>query len=618
MRRTLTRRLLTGGIAVAALVPTLPTTAHAVPVSTAGVVLAAAVEDLYEEKLTVAMKFGLGENPDLPGLSDRDFVMAFWREIKDNPDHLEVRLAAEQAFSSLDRADELCVRFITTEVHAAYDRDVARLKREADDKREREVLRATAAAAVDIVADAELLAGSDTDFIRRIWNLIKDNPDWPKVKAAGSAALAGTAEEQRLFITSGLAALAREDTADRIAADQAQTDTEKADALARAAKQFAANRIGMPVTAELLNLPDRDFVIEVWNFSADGTEVQTAAIATIRSHDPAVWKAFIHTGIHQAKERDIQIALDKQEAEDRRVTEGIRSGALGTGFDNLVTAATQALAAGPDALRRFVTTGQYEVAIDDANRPSGGTWEWRNVNSQKCLGPVNGGTGDGTRLVQTDCGADHQQWIAMRVYNTGGQYRLVNAKDRTKCAGIVGAATGNDAPVEIRTCDGRADQHFYYRTVGDNYVWVNENGHKAITVQNASRDNGAAAITYDVNDKTNQQWYPTSTKLTAGQFLSPTLGLHSRNNHQLWLQRDGNAVVYKSGKAVWATNTTTGVKLVNQRDGNLVLYTAAGKAVWASNTSGNGPSTLWMQEDGNLVLYRNRDSKPIWDTRTAS
>jgi hypothetical protein len=99
--------------------------------------------------------------------------------------------------------------------------------------------------------------------------------------------------------------------------------------------------------------------------------------------------------------------------------------------------------------------------------------------------------------------------------------------------------------------------------------------------------------------------------------LSPLTSLDGR--FQLWLQDDGNLVLYRrTGAALWATGTRTGAHLDNQADGNLVLYRADGAAVWSSRTAGNGAATLWLQQDGNLVLYRNRDGKAIWASNTVT
>jgi len=39
---------------------------------------------------------------------------------------------------------------------------------------------------------------------------------------------------------------------------------------------------------------------------------------------------------------------------------------------------------------------------------------------------------------------------------------------------------------------------------------------------------------------------------------------------------------------------------------------------WASLLSPDQRFQLWLQEDGNLVLYRNGDAKPTWATGTAA
>ncbi len=98
-------------------------------------------------------------------------------------------------------------------------------------------------------------------------------------------------------------------------------------------------------------------------------------------------------------------------------------------------------------------------------------------------------------------------------------------------------------------------------------------------------------------------------RLTAGERLYANQYLVSRNGqYVLRMQGDGNLVIYAPGNVpVWATGTRGAAFLGNQGDGNLVVYTTATPhaPLWASNTAGNGFSTLVMQDDGNLVLYRD-------------
>ncbi|MEU4157710.1 hypothetical protein [Actinoplanes sp. NPDC026670] len=357
------RRLIAAGVAAVAFTAVSPAAAYAVPAQPLSQAAFAAA-DLYEEKLAVAVKFGLGDDFTLPERADRDFVFAIWSHVKDKPEHTEVRIAAEIALSAApEDAAQASVDFILTEVYAAFDRDIARERQIAEAKRLSDLARSTAAAAIDVVADAALLSGTDAQFLLKIQDLV-DEARWPLVKAGADAARQGSAEEQTAFIASGLAAAAKQDTEDWITKDKEKTEAEKAAALARAAKQYAANRIGLPVTEQLLSLPDRDFVVTVWNHADEGTEVQITAIAAARSLVPADWKAFIDTGIHQAKDRDIQIALEKKEADDRKAVQGIVDRSFKAGYVTLAAAGQKALAGGYPEVVRFLQTGQYAVRSD--------------------------------------------------------------------------------------------------------------------------------------------------------------------------------------------------------------------------------------------------------------
>ena len=82
-------------------------------------------------------------------------------------------------------------------------------------------------------------------------------------------------------------------------------------------------------------------------------------------------------------------------------------------------------------------------------------------------------------------------------------------------------------------------------------------------------------------------------------------------------QGDGNLVLYMAGKgALWSTGTqgTAGRTTVMQEDGNLVMYTPGGKAVWNSGTWGHPGAWLGVQDDGNVVLYQYG---ALWNTGTA-
>jgi hypothetical protein len=116
--------------------------------------------------------------------------------------------------------------------------------------------------------------------------------------------------------------------------------------------------------------------------------------------------------------------------------------------------------------------------------------------------------------------------------------------------------------------------------------------------------------------------------LTAGQSLAAGDYLASPNmQYCAVLQDDGNFALYWGRLpdmligAMWVSDTD-GLgeqSLAVQNDGNLVLY-RDGKPVWASNTPGKtGHLFARLQDDGNFVLYQGTPDQPgvpYWDTGT--
>ncbi|MGK5681274.1 RICIN domain-containing protein [Actinoplanes sp. URMC 104] len=486
------RPVLAAAVAVAALTATAPAAAYAAPQFEQSALAAGASQASYDQKLAVAVKFGRGADNALLERSDRDFVIEIWKHVKDDTGFLEVRAAAEQAFGTVsdptnpDATDLACYEFIVTGVFAAYDRDIERERREAEAKRLSDQARAAAAASIDVVADAELLNASDADFIRLIWERVSDDPKWLEVKDAAAAARNGTAAEQAQFIASGMAAAAKEAVDRRIREDGDRTEAEKAAALARAAKQAAANRIGMTVTEELLSLPDRDFVIAVWNFAADGTEVQAAAVSAARSLEAADWKAFIDTGIHAARDRDIQKALEAAEAEDRRQANAVLARAEKAANRNLALAARYALAGNAQAVNDFIRVGQYEVRPDLPERLQAG-------HTGQCLGVPGGALETNTQLIQWPCsGAKDQGWTFFP--KAGGAYELRNVNSGL-CLAVGSASKASEARVIQWTCNNGTEQLWTPQADSSGLTrLVNSNSKMCLSVLDASTANGGKIV----------------------------------------------------------------------------------------------------------------------------
>ncbi|MFY7890492.1 MAG: hypothetical protein ACOVOW_16370 [Spirosomataceae bacterium] len=120
--------------------------------------------------------------------------------------------------------------------------------------------------------------------------------------------------------------------------------------------------------------------------------------------------------------------------------------------------------------------------------------------------------------------------------------------------------------------------------------------------------------------------------LQAEKTLSTNESLVSANgDYKLTLESDGNVTLRNYiSKIVWATDTDDkNVSMFKiQNDGNVVVYLQDGKPEWASSTHGKGgsKSVLFLQDDGNLVLYGEYESlrpgnvtlyrfkNPIWNS----
>jgi hypothetical protein len=79
----------------------------------------------------------------------------------------------------------------------------------------------------------------------------------------------------------------------------------------------------------------------------------------------------------------------------------------------------------------------------------------------------------------------------------------------------------------------------------------------------------------------------------------------------VWTQTSVTAPSTISVGESWTTNR---IRLIQQGDGNLVVYNENNHALWASMMFGQNHRTIF-QEDGNLVVY-NGDNRPVWASRT--
>src|SRR5215210_6899576 len=105
-------------------------------------------------------------------------------------------------------------------------------------------------------------------------------------------------------------------------------------------------------------------------------------------------------------------------------------------------------------------------------------------------------------------------------------------------------------------------------------------------------------------------------QLLPGESLEPEKFLRSPNGRYIFKYQDnGNLVLYRSwdGRPLWDSETDgspAGVCIM-QTDGNLVIYDPDGQPLWEAHTWDNPGSRLLVQDDGNVVLYRP-DNVPLF------
>jgi hypothetical protein len=109
-------------------------------------------------------------------------------------------------------------------------------------------------------------------------------------------------------------------------------------------------------------------------------------------------------------------------------------------------------------------------------------------------------------------------------------------------------------------------------------------------------------------------------RLDANQKLNINDTLIPDNNTTtLIMQGDGNLVLYRNDNkvALWSSNTwgKPVTSAIMQGDGNFVCYDNNGVAYWATGTWGHPGSYIILQDDGNLVVY-GPNGGPLWASNT--
>ena len=149
----------------------------------------------------------------------------------------------------------------------------------------------------------------------------------------------------------------------------------------------------------------------------------------------------------------------------------------------------------------------------------------------------------------------------------------------------------------------------------------------AANTTSTGSDNTASTNVYNTASTTAYNASIPSDTLKPNEMLSSNGKNKLLSNNKIFtfiMQEDGHLCLYKNenGKDIYRWGSGTNGKgvgpytLVNQGDGNLVIYDSNKNPLWANNTFNNTHNII-MQDDGNLVSY-NQQGQPVWATNTYS
>jgi surface antigen len=139
----------------------------------------------------------------------------------------------------------------------------------------------------------------------------------------------------------------------------------------------------------------------------------------------------------------------------------------------------------------------------------------------------------------------------------------------------------------------QSDGNFSLNTSSGTSVWSTHSGGQTVNVGSSLTGGGTLWPNYYLLSP--------DTRFVLIQQSDGNLVLYDYSNNPLWkdwkagntnavtlLQTDGNFVEYSAGNsALWYTGTTTAVHANLQNDGNFVLYNSSWSAVWQTNTGGH-------------------------------
>ena len=194
------------------------------------------------------------------------------------------------------------------------------------------------------------------------------------------------------------------------------------------------------------------------------------------------------------------------------------------------------------------------------------------------------------------------------IFEAGGDLSLYRLQDGLRLWSSNTFATG--AAIAIMQSDGNL---VIYDAFLQRYFW-NSATHGHFGSRLVLQDDGNVVI-YDPSNV--PLWFtgthqPPQVRpgdmMASGEAMVPWDALYSPNGkYVLFMQPDGNLVLYRTQDSVALWNTGTFGRVVKnaimQTDGNLVIYSPDNVPLWNSGTPGRPGSRLLVQDDGRVVIY---------------
>lgn len=249
-----------------------------------------------------------------------------------------------------------------------------------------------------------------------------------------------------------------------------------------------------------------------------------------------------------------------------------------------------------------------EVSGTNCN-PTTGWCDWTITTRDNNTGATSSGTATG---IQQSFGTGKSQVVAGALE--------VDPANMTQCSRHSASLSINLFETQVRDINGLS-------VLPENVYWQSE----TLVSSPDCRPTASWLINNTIRTNTILGWWPSNIpkpnpptscgRLLSNEGLIAGQSLYSCDGRfRLTVQSfDGNLVLYQGSTALWADNKYGGAvnrpatMVVLGGDGNFRHYTPTA-AVWESGPKSNG-ATLYVQNDGNVVIYRANGSV-LWATNT--